>query len=94
MPKPYYGIMRFEVNTDVQKFSDLNHLIYLLLTITFSVFIINISLSLKTISRNFEIDYLCKIILVDKSSSNLNKLYRLTGLKNKQQIRDLCQQFK
>ena len=25
---------------------------------------------------------------------NLKKLYRLTGLKNKQQVRELCQEFK
>ena len=86
--------MRFEVNTDVQKFSNISSWSFLLIVITFFIFLTNISINLNKITRNFEIDYLCKIILVDKNSSNLKRLYRLTGLKNKQQIRDLCQEFK
>jgi len=85
--------MRFEVNTDVHKFSDINYWSFLLLILGFFVLLINISINLRRISINHEIDYLCKIILVDKNSSNLKRLYRLTDLKNKQQIREFCQVF-
>ena len=87
-------MMRFEVNTDVQKITDVNLWFILIGLITFIIFLTNLSINLRKITRNFEIDYLCKIILVDKKSSNLKKLYRLTGLKNKQQVRELCQEFK
>ena len=87
-------MMRFEVNTDVQKISDVNFWVILFGLIMLVIFLTDLSLNLRKITRNFEIDYLCKIILVDKKSSNLNKLYRLTGLKNKQQVRELCQEFK
>ena len=87
-------MMRFEVNTDVQKISEVNFWVILFGLITFIIFLTDLSLNLRKMARNFEIDYLCKIILVDKKSSNLRKLYRLTGLKNKQQVRELCQEFK
>ena len=87
-------MMRFEVNTDVQKITDVNFWVILIGLIAFIIFLTDLSLNLRKITRNFEIDYLCKIILVDKKSSNLKKLYRLTVLKNKQQVRELCQEFK
>ena len=85
--------MRFEVNTDVHKFSDISYWGFLLIIIGGFILLINISINLRKISMNYEIDYLCKIILVDKNSSNIKQLYSLTGLKNKQQIREFCQVF-
>ena len=85
--------MRFEVNTDVHKFSDINYWTFLLIIIGLFVLLINVSINLRRISKNYEIDYLCKINLVDKNSSNLKRLSRLTGLKNKKQILEFCQVF-
>ena len=42
------------------------------------------------VSRNYQIKYSCNVLSVDKSTSNFNKLSRLSKLKSKQQIWDFC----
>ena len=86
--------MKFEVKTDQNIFSDKLSLVLLLLIFTFITFIlINISLSLNKLSRNFEINYLCKLLLIDKSQINFKKLSRLTNQLNKQKVWDFCREF-
>ena len=79
--------MRFEVKTDQRRFSE-----YFL--VTFVLFLVvlffNIVLSLQKISRYYETNYLCKLILVEKSSHNFKKLERIINQKNKQKIWDFC----
>lgn len=53
----------------------------------------NISFKLTTIKRFYEINYLCKLISVDKSSYNFKKLSQLTNQKSKQKIWDLCREM-
>ena len=53
----------------------------------------NISIKLGTISRNHEINYLCKLIKIEKSSLYFKKLSRLTNQKNKQKMWDLCREI-
>ena len=62
---------------------------------TFSLIIIftNISIKLGQISRNFEIKYLCKLILIEKTSLNFKKLSNLTNQTNKQKMMDLCREI-
>ena len=87
MSKIYYGIMRFEVKTDQRRFSE-----YFLVTFVLflGVLFFNIVLSLQKISRYYETNYLCKLILVEKSSYNFKKLERIINQKNKQKIWDFC----
>lgn len=87
MSKIYYGIMRFEVKTDQRRFSE-----YFLVTFVLflGVLFFNIVLSLQKISRYYETNYLCKLILVEKSSHNFKKLERIINQKNKQKIWDFC----
>ena len=86
--------MRFEVKTDQQRFSD--SLTPLALISMFSFFVIvmtSFSMRLSKISRYYEINYLCKLILVQKSSTNFKRLSKLTNQTNKQKIWDLCKEF-
>ena len=53
----------------------------------------NISIKLGKISRNYEINYLCRLILIEKTSSNFNKLSKLTNQSNKQKMWDLCREI-
>ena len=87
MSKIYYGIMRFEVKTDQRRFSE-----YFLVTFVLflGVLFFNIVLSLQKISRYYETNYLCKLILVEKSSYDFKKLERIINQKNKQKIWDFC----
>ena len=51
-----------------------------------------IKLIKKTIPKNCEIDYLCRLISVDKSKTNFKKLSKLSELKSKQRIWEFCKE--
>ena len=94
MPKIYYGIMRFEIKTDQNRFSDKLSLSFALSIITFfAILFINISLKINKLTTYYEINYLCKLILVDKSPTNFKKLSKLTKQFKKQKIWDFCREF-
>ena len=86
--------MKFEVKTEKDDLSK-SSIIFLLssLIITLIIILANISIKLGVISRNYEINYLCKLILIEKTSSNFNKLSKLTGQNNKPKIWDLCREI-
>jgi len=91
MSKTYYEIMRFEVKTDQRRFSEYFSEIFLgTILLFFGILLFNLLLSLQKISRYYETDYLCKLILVEKSSHNFKKLERIINQKNKQKIWDFC----
>ena len=83
--------MRFEVKTDQRRFSEYFSEIFLVTFILFfGVLFFNLVLSLQKISRYYETNYLCNLILVEKSSNNFKKLERIINQKNKQKIWDFC----
>ena len=86
--------MKFEVKTQNDDFSKPSLILFLAFAI-FSLIIIltNISIKLGQISRNFEIEYLCKLILIEKTSLNFKKLSNLTNQTNKQKMMDLCREI-
>ena len=91
MSKIYHGIMRFEVKTDKRSFSEYFSEIFLgIVLLFFGVLLFNLVISLQKISRYYETNYLCKLILVEKSSHNFKKLERIINQKNKQKIWDFC----
>ena len=86
--------MRFEVKTqndDLGK-SYLSVLLAFAL-LSFIVVLPNISIKLGTISRHYEINYLCNLLTIDKSSSNFKKLSKLTKQNTKQKMWDLCREI-
>ena len=83
--------MRFEVKTDKRRFSEYFSEIFLVTFVLFlGVLFFNIMLSFQKISRYYETNYLCKLILVEQSSYNFKKLERIINQKNKQKIWDFC----
>ena len=86
--------MKFEVKTqndDLRKSS-----ISVLLSFAFLSFIVvlsNISIKLGSISRHYEINYLCHLLTIDKSSLNFKKLSKLTNQNTKQKMWDLCREI-
>ena len=86
--------MKFEVKTqndDLLKssFSVLLSVGILSLIVVLS----NISIKLGTISRYYEINYLCNLLSIEKSSLNFKKLSKLTNQNNKQKMWDLCREI-
>ena len=83
--------MRFEVKTDQKRFLEYFSEIFLVTFILFfGVLFFNILFNLQKISRYYETNYLCKLILVEKSSFNFKKLEAIINQKNKQKIWDFC----
>ena len=86
--------MKFEVKT---KNDDLwNASFSLLLIFAFVSLIVilsNVSIKLGTISRYHEINYLCRLLTIEKSSLNFKKLSKLTNLNTKQKMWDLCREI-
>ncbi len=86
--------MKFEIKTDQNRFSDRLSLSLAISLITFfAVLLTSISLNLNKLTSYYEINYLCRLILVDKSQSNYKKLSKLTKQLKKQKIWDFCREF-
>ena len=86
--------MRFEIKTDNQI---INSRFMSIIFISFLVFLTtvftSISLNLSKISNYFEVNYLCRVFLLEKSSFDSKKLSKLTNQKNKQKMWDLCKEI-
>tara|TARA_B100000212_G_scaffold42869_1_gene27687 strand:+ start:102 stop:368 length:267 start_codon:yes stop_codon:yes gene_type:complete len=86
--------MRFEIKTDQYRFSDKLSLSFAISIITFfAILFTNIALNINKLTNYHEINYLCRLILVDKSQSNFKKLSKLTKQLKKQKIWDFCKEF-
>ena len=86
--------MKFEVKT--QNDNHWNSPFSFLLTFALLSYIVifsNISIKLGSISRHYEINYLCNLLKIDKSSLIFKKLSKLTNQKNKQKMWDLCREI-
>ena len=86
--------MKFEVKTqndDLLKssFSVLSSIAIF----SFIVILSNISIKLGSISRHYEINYLCNLLTIEKSSLNFKKLSNLTNQNTKQKMWDLCREI-
>ena len=86
--------MKFEVKT--QNDDPLKSSFFFLLFITLISFIVilsNISIKMGAISRHYEMNYLCKLLKIEKSTLNFRKLSKLTNQNNKQKMWDLCREI-
>ena len=86
--------MRFEVKTQNDDFSKSSFTLYLAFVfLSFIIIIGNLSIKIGTISKHYEINYLCKLLIIEKSSSNFKKLSKLTNENSKQKMWDLCREI-
>ena len=86
--------MKFEVKTENDNISKSFSSILLALAIFSLITILsNIAIKLGNISRHYEINYLCKILLIEKTSSNFKKLSKYTNQTSKQKMWDLCREI-
>ena len=86
--------MKFELKTQDDDYTKSFFSVFSAFTILSLIIILSsISIKLGTISRNYEVNYLCKLILIEKTSANFNKLSRLTNQTTKQKMWDLCREI-
>ena len=86
--------MKFEVKTQNDDFRKSSFSVLLAFVLLSSIVILsNISIKLGRISRHYEINYLCHLLIIEKSSLNFKKLSKLTNQNNKQKMWDLCREI-
>ena len=86
--------MKFELKTENDNYSMLFSNFLIKISIFALIFILcDIAIKLGIISRNYQIDYHCKLLSVDKSKYNFKKLSSLSNLKSKQRIWEFCKEF-
>ena len=86
--------MKFEVKTQNDDFLKSSFSFFLAFSFfTFTFILSNISIKLGKISKQYEINYLCKLLTVEKSSLYFRKLSKLTNQTTKQKMWDLCREI-
>ena len=86
--------MKFELKTQDDDLSKSFFSVFFAFTILSLIIILaNISIKLGMISRNYQINYLCKLIKIEKSSLYFKKLSKLTNQNSKQKMWDLCREI-
>ncbi len=86
--------MRFEIKTDNQIFnSRFASIIFISCLFFLTTVLTSLSLSLSKISKYFEVNYLCRQFLLEKSSFNPKRLSNLTNQKSKQKMWDFCKEI-
>ena len=86
--------MKFELKTENDNYSkSLSNILSIIFILVLTIIFFDVALKLRTISRHFQIEYSCKLLSVEKSTSNFKKLSRLSNLKTKQGIWDFCREI-
>ena len=83
--------MKFELKTEnySRSFSQVFKTVLILILI---IIFFDIGLKLRIISRHYQINHKCRLLSVEKSSSNFKNLSRLSNLKSKQRIWEFCKE--
>ena len=85
--------MKFELKTENEKYSNLfTHFFKTISILTLIVILCDIALKLGIISRHYQIEYNCRLLSLEKSTTNFKKLSMLSNLKTKQRIWELCKE--
>ena len=83
--------MKFELKTENENntrlFSNVFKLVSILVLI---IFLCDFAIKLGIITRQYQINYFCRLLSVEKSSSNFKKLSKISNLKSKQKIWEFC----
>ena len=83
--------MKFELKTENEHYSkSFSQFFIIVFFLTLLIVLCDVSLKLGTISRNYQINYSCRLLSVEKSKPHFKKLSRLSNLKSKQQIWEFC----
>ena len=83
--------MKFELKTENENFSkSFSHVFFTVSILALIIIFSDVALKLGIISRDYHINYKCRLLSVEKSTTNFKKLSKLTKLKSKQKIWEFC----
>ena len=85
--------MKFELKTENENYSkSFSKFFVIVFFLTLIIILCDVALKLGIISRNYKIEYNCRILSIEKSKPHFKKLSRLSNLKSKQQIWEFCRE--
>ena len=85
--------MKLELKTENQNYlKPFSYVLVIVFTLATLIILCDIALKLGIISRYYKVDYYCRILSIEKSTSNFKKLSRISNLKSKQRIWDFCRE--
>ena len=85
--------MKFELKTENENYSkSISYFIGLVFIISLIIILGDVAIKLGIISRHYQIEYNCRLLSVDKTSSNFKKLSKISNLKSRQRIWDFCRE--
>ena len=85
--------MKFELKTENEKYSkSISNVLGIVFIFASQIILCDLALKLGIISRHYQVDHNCRLLSVEKSSTNFRNLSRLSNLKSKQQIWEFCRE--
>ena len=85
--------MKFELKTENENYSkSISQFFSIVFFLTLIIILCDVALKLGILSRNHNIEYICRLLSVEKSKPHFKKLSRLSNLKSKQQIWEFCRE--
>ena len=85
--------MKFELKTENENYSkSISYFIGLVFIISLIIIFGDVAIKLGIISRHYQIEYNCRLLSFEKSTTNFKKLSMLSNLKSKQRIWELCKE--
>ena len=85
--------MKFELKTENNNYSkSFSNIFRSFFILALIIILCDIALKLGVISRHYKINDNCRLLSIEKSSSNFEKLSRLSNLKSKQKIWEFCRE--
>ena len=83
--------MKFELKTEKENYSkSFLKFFGVFFFLTLIIILCDVALKLGIISRNYKIEYNCRLLSVEKSKTHFKKLSRLSNLKSKKRIWEFC----
>ena len=85
--------MKFELKTENENYTKSASLILrTFFKLALIIILCDVAIKFGILSRNYQIQYTCRLLSVEKSKPNFKKLSRLSNLKSKQKIWEFCRQ--
>ena len=85
--------MKLELKTENVNYSkSFSNVLRIFLKLALIFIFCDIAIKLGFVSKHYQIEYNCKLLYVEKSKLNFEKLSKLSNLKGKQRIWDFCRE--
>lgn len=87
-------MMKFELKTESDNYlKSFSHFFSIIFSFSLIIILFNLTVKLGIISKNYQIEYICKKLSVDKSTINFKKLSKLSKLNSKQRVWEFCREI-